>query len=413
MDNELKDLLDFAKYDLMTSPDSAFISSIVFHLKFKWNTQISTAKTNGIDLEFNPKFFKLLSPKQRVFVLAHEGWHVALKHLNRFKAFSDSPQEAKLWNIAADYVINLMCHKAGMDTIQSPIIDENGVMIYEKSLLDSRFEGMSTDEVYMFLKQEREKQQQQQGSNGSQGSNGNNQGTGFKVPQKPDMDDLGHTPEGMSEAQLEEIIDDIIINAAVTAQMKGEYGTIPGNIQADIQKIIAPPLPWHVLFMRFMTSFAKNDYSYSRPNRRYLPDIVIPTLHSPSVEKIVFACDISASVSDEEFSLYLAKIEEARRIINPKETHIITFDTAVKDHYIYLPTDRITKFPFKGRGGTDPKCVLDYIDREKNKPTFLVFFSDMDFCSPENKPPYPVLWVGVNVWRKPHVNFGQYIEYDA
>lgn len=396
IDKELEDLLDFAKYDLLVHKNTTFITNIVYHLKFKWNNSIPAARTNGLNLEFNPVFFKALSPSQRVFVLAHEGWHVALKHLTRFKHLIKTKQDAIDLNIAGDYVINLMCHKAGMDVIQSPV-KVDGNVIFNKALLSYEYDNMSTDEVFMLIRKKRE-----------------NNPSSKSLPDCPDMDDLEFPDDSVSDDEIQEIeekINDIVINAATTARMQGSYSEIPGDIQAEIEKIISPPLPWHVIFMRYMLSFVKNDYSYSRPNRRYMPDMLLPTLHSPSIEKVVFACDISISVSDEDFSLYLSKINEARALLRPKETHIITFDTKVQGHFILSPTDRIEDIEFTGRGGTNPVCVLNYLKKTK-RPDFLVFFSDMDFNPPKEDPKYPVLWIGVNVYGTPRKqNFGQYIEY--
>lgn len=414
MQPNLEELLDYTKYDLMVHKNTAFISSVVYHLKFEWDSTIPTAQTNGLSLKFNPEFFKVLHPKQRIFVLAHEGWHVALKHLTRFTDICKTKEDFNLLNMAGDYVINLMCHEAGMDTIQSPVYLD-GKIIFNKSLLDHRFDGMSTDEVFMFLKKVEEHNKNKPNQPLPDKINGTST-NGFSIPSSPDMDDLDYisTTASIKEVkELEEAIDEIIVNAATVAHAKGEFGTLPSHLQAEIKNIISPPLPWYTLFMRFMNSFTKNDYSYSRPNRRYLPDIVIPSLHSITVERVVFACDISASVSDEEFSLYLAKIKEARNLLRPQITHIITFDTKVQGHFELGPMDSIDNIDFHGRGGTNPNSVFEYFeDNPRKKPSFIVFFSDMDFGKINYSPNYPVLWIGVSVYgkvKKPSI--GQYIEY--
>jgi len=46
-----------------------------------------------------------------------------------------------------------------------------------------------------------------------------------------------------------------------------------------------------------------------------------------------------------------------------------------------------------GRGGTDHVCVFDYIAEHRLNPSLFIGLTDLGSSFPEQKPPYPVLWV--------------------
>ena len=160
--------------------------------------------------------------------------------------------------------------------------------------------------------------------------------------------------------------------------------------------------------MNYVSTFAKNDYSYRKFNKRFLPDFYMPTLYSEAVGEIAAAFDASASVSDEDFRVMLGQVKQIQQLLSPEKTRLVTFDTQIQNEYI-LTNKPLNKLKFNGRGGTDVQCVFDHFD--KIQPKVLIVFSDMDFYMPKTKPKYPVIWIGVGVYRKNiTVPFGKYIE---
>jgi len=101
-------------------------------------SETDTMCTDGEYLWYNSAFVNSLTKKQRVFVMAHEVMHIISLHHTRMKPGMDH----QLWNIAADYVINLI------------LADIEGLTLPEEVLYDKKFEGMSTEKVYAQLKQE-------------------------------------------------------------------------------------------------------------------------------------------------------------------------------------------------------------------------------------------------------------------
>lgn len=375
MTPELSKALDRAKYKLIHKDKSMFLSTILFSLKMKIDDTIPTASTNGLDLKINPDFFMDLRDEHRISLFAHEAWHVAFKHMVR-----RGTADARIWNYAADHVINLMLKKAGYD-------------IPNNWLQEDRFDGMSTEEVYKILIVE-------------------------MPPTPPDyMDDID--PNGQNQATQQQI-SQTILKASMTSKMHGQKTggggqALPTEIEDELEKMTAPRLPWDSIFRKEVSSFARNNYTFSKFNRRFFPEFFMPTLNGETVNKVCFAIDASASVSDRELASMFAQMSYVQKTLHPKEMRLVVFDTDIRNDYVIKdPRKDLRKLKIQARGGTDFAPVIEYFNKPGNKPELLVIFSDMDtYPIPiEDKPDYHVVWVGVNAVQHP-IAFGKYIEYEV
>jgi predicted metal-dependent peptidase len=370
-----QDAMDKAKYKFFNCGKSVFLTTILFSLKFEWSTDIPTAATNGIHLLVNPDFFMSLNAgkmssidsDERLFLLAHEAWHVAFKHMLRLEE-----RDHKLWNMAADYVINYM-------------LVSKGYSMPAGGLYDRQYAGMNTEEVYTLLKK-----------NNVDSSN-------FE----PDLQNNPNaTPE--QQAALDAQVSGILAKAATQAKLaKEQFGDLPGDVQVGIDELLNPKLNWTTILQNYMTQFDKSDYSYRRPNKRFMPDFYLPSLYGESVANIAVAVDSSGSVSDAEFTAFVSEIESIRRRLNPEIVEVVAFDTAIRSSVVLNRSTSISNVTFSGRGGTRLSPVFDHFN--KKPPTVLIVFSDLDCTPMRDKPKYPVIWIAVNA-HNPHVEFGKLIE---
>lgn len=114
-------------------------------------SRCATAATDGKHLYVCADFIdSITSDADLVGLLMHEAFHVSMAHhLRRNK------RNPRLWNIAADHVINTLLVK-------------HGYSLPEGGCVDPRFAGMTTEQVYNIIaaefqqKQEQKKQQRQQ-----------------------------------------------------------------------------------------------------------------------------------------------------------------------------------------------------------------------------------------------------------
>jgi len=366
--------LNKAKITLISQRNSVFICTVLFSLKFSWDEETPTAKTNGLELLMNPDFFMSLSTEERVFLLAHEAWHVAFMHTTIDRRKSKSPIR---WNMAGDFVINLMLKDSGYKMPQGGLIDE-------------QYRDMSTNAVYDLLPEDTDENNPDFDS---------------------DIDDAEGSGAGADADEIEAKIEDIVVRASTQAQMQGQDpGSLPEHMRRILDKLLNPVLDWRTILQNYMTAFSKEDYSFSRPNRRFMPDHYLPGMHSESLGEIAVAIDTSGSVSPKEFAVFLTEINDIKESLRPTSTRVITFDTRIHDDIQLTADQPIDEVELHGGGGTDLRPVFK---RMKDKePIVLIIFSDLYCDEIRSDPGYPVIWIAVN-HKDAKVNFGDLIHYST
>src|SRR6056300_1327095 len=101
-----------------------------------------TAAVDGRNLYFNTQFFDAMNNKEIEFVIAHEILHCVFDHLGRREG-----RDPKLYNIAADYIVNNLLVRDRIGEKPS-FID---------CFQDFKYEGWTSEEVYEELFKEAEK----------------------------------------------------------------------------------------------------------------------------------------------------------------------------------------------------------------------------------------------------------------
>jgi len=333
-----------AKIKLMSTPDSAFFTTICFSLKQGWDETHNTAWTDGTWMKFNPTWFVSLTPDERVFLLLHETLHVAYLHMQR-----KSSKDHQKWNIACDHVINLMLIERGF---KMPVI----------GLADPQYKGMGAEEVYNLLPD--------------------------NLPPPP-MDDLRES--NIPPDELDRIVEDILVRAQIQSKMQGDKaGSIPGDIEIFLNKILNPKLPWQTILRKYLQVFNKTDYSFKRPNRRFFPKHHLPSMYSNSLMDLVIAVDISGSVSDYDFLVFISEVHAIFKKMKPKKITLIQFDEGIQSIDEIKSLHDLSKLKFTGRGGTNITKVVEWAN--ENKPELLMMFTDGYFKWPQLTTKANTLW---------------------
>ena len=113
--------------------DNPFFGTLCLRLKPVERDDLDTGATDGKHLFYNPVWFEKLRPEERIGFLAHEVMHVVLMHHTRRQE-----RHPEKWNVAADYVINL-------------ILKNNSFILPSGGLLDEQYADMTTEHVYNIL----------------------------------------------------------------------------------------------------------------------------------------------------------------------------------------------------------------------------------------------------------------------
>jgi len=386
--------LDEAKVALVLN--LPFFGRLLMELETVLDENLETiAAVSTRKLILNPKLFDPLPFDQRVGVLAHEVMHPALGHHWRGKW-----RDPERWNRAGDYVINL-------------ILADNKIVLPEGVLMDRRYAGLSTEEVYSQLEKKEQK-------GGGVPDKSPLRGDVQKNEPDPKTDGEGDDPNGNpggspaqspsgSSATQEEQDQTRWATALSEAMVKAKtWGKLPAGLQDWIEDIVEPELSWDRLLALYANEISKKDFSPSQFDHRFLEDeIYLPDMGVETVEAVI-ALDTSGSISQEDLKKFLA---EARAILNSASVsriRLITCDAEIGsdckiEAFDPEPTLKI------GRGGTRFEPVFEALEKTYPTPRLLLYFTDLCGSFPDNPPPYPVLWIVVDGETK--APFGQVFQY--
>ncbi|MDR2233872.1 MAG: VWA-like domain-containing protein [Tannerella sp.] len=358
----MKSNIEKAKTSLVLS--QPFFATIALGLKYVEDINEKTASTNGIILKYNPDYINGMTVEETVGLLAHEVLHIVnLHHLRR------EGRDTELWNKACDYAINGLLN--------------NKFKLPKNGLYNNRYDNMNAETIYADL------QSNQSDNNG----NGDNEGTGTgdgTPDNKPQAHDFGriedapaNTPEEKRQMEIE------TMGKIVQAVMAGKNaGNIPGGIEQMVEAYLYPKIDWKTQLRHLMSEITTNDYTWSKPNRRYIyRGIYLPTLESPEIGKTVVAIDTSGSIDDDMLSDFYTEMKEISESVKLPVT-VIYCDCDIRS---VSELEDKPVYPV-GRGGTDIIPVFRYIEEHIPECKVLVYFTDGLFNDFPDEPGYTTIW---------------------
>jgi predicted metal-dependent peptidase len=314
-------------------------------LKHEISEDFPTAATDGITIKYNPNFLLSITPEERLGLLAHEVYHVAFLHMTRIGKY-----DPKLWNIAGDYVINIL-------------LKDNGFTLPQTDCIDPYFRGWTTEQVYEYLLENQ-----------------------IELPEIPfDLIPREATPE---ESDL---VEDIVLKATQRTKLTESAGSIPNEVLRNIEDLINPKLNWTEVLYRYLDSTIKEHYSWKKPNKRYMPDWYLPSVYSESISNLTIAIDTSGSISDELLKSILTEIDFINTKIKPDRLTIIDCDNRIHNIYEIDSYQDILELKFSGCGGTNFNPVIKYCN--DNNTNLLLYFTDLYGKPLYYEPDYPIIWV--------------------
>jgi len=368
--------LSKVKISIMRNPKFALWSGLMTVGKTSVVDDLPTACTNGRDEKYGREFIKKLDDKELAFVVLHETLHKAYRHLFTWKKLAE--QDAELCNAACDYVINIQLVDMDKDqfVLAMPLHEGKAV-----GLVDERFRGMNTKQVFDILKEEEPPEGYEWRS-----------GSGF------DIHDW-EGANGLSEEQKKALAKDVdqAIRQGVIAEQK-VAGKGRGGLSRELEELLEPKIDWREVLREFVksTCSAKDASSWRRVNRRYLSgDIYMPSLIGERVGHLVLGIDTSGSVGGKELAEFLSEVQGIAKEVHPEKVDLIYWDGAVAGHEEYDGTnvDNIVQSTQpKGGGGTDPRCVMEYLKDKNIQPEAIIMLTDGYIGDWGNEWQAPILW---------------------
>lgn len=325
----------------------------------------STLATDGRCFYYSNDFVNRLTPKQVEFGFAHEVLHNVFDHMGR-----RVDRDPMLSNIAADYAVNQILKDERIGEVP------DFIQIFQ----DNKYRGMSYEEIYDDLYSNAKKvdistlgelldEHLDGDGSGNGGEDGEQEGNGRGRPVLTDAE--------------KKAIRDEIKEAMVAAAQSAGAGKVPAGIARMIKTLTEPKMNWRQLLRMSIQSIVKNNFSFSRPNRKSQHSgAILPGMTNDETIDVSIAIDMSGSISDRQANDFLSEVKGIMDEYQDFKLDIWCFDTKVYNYEKFTGdnAEDILNYQVKGGGGTDFDVNFTFMKDNDIHPKKLLMFTDMYPC---------------------------------
>lgn len=374
-----------ARMILNKDPRFAFFVCLLMRLKVKVAWDIETMATDGRCLYLNPEFTMGLahdpdpSKSELVGVLVHEVMHCSNAHFARV-----GNRHMELANIAMDLAINPFIVECGLKLPKIVCLPGEGGFKHLPK-------GLNFEHYYSLLLKDCKKiLEDAKGSGFGQVTKGQGNGQG---DDEDDKEGGGSGGSGqMDEAEMAKVEAEWKVATSQAASAAKTRGKLPACIERYAEEAAQPKVNWKDQLRDFVTKFAKSDYSWSRPNRRYISQgLYLPGLHGEEIGDLVIAVDTSGSINQEMLAAFAGELNGITEAYACKMT-IIYCDAAVNRVDVVDGMGEPIKLKAVGGGGTSHRPVFEYVAKMDEPPVCVVCLTDLYTDFPKKHPDVPCLW---------------------
>lgn len=338
MDSDVKRELSASKMRLRTQ--SPYFNVLVSYLKpvqvADDDPRFDTAAVDGLRLYINRRFWLGLGPSVRDFVLVHEVLHCALGHCSKSRV---GMRNHVRWNIAADYVVNLIAKKAGFKVPSWVFIDE-------------KYDKMTVEEVYELL---------------------------------PEGIEMGKNPRDVYAGSGPDVEKDSLWRSA-KAQAKTASKMFASDPLGDYLSITLEQstVDWRRVLWRELTEF---DADFKEWDSRLLSDEVFVE----DLEPHVFAFATAAICVDTSGSTFAVLGKFCGEVKAVAELYHNKVDLYFADAALLGPfgIEEIEK----PRGGGGTSFIPFFEEATKRKYKRVIYLTDLEGSFPKDEPDMKVTWV--------------------
>ena len=449
-----RQMLSKLTFDLIRK--QPFYGEVLIRLRDAAEVVSGTAYATAERIAYNPKYIEAMTQSQANFAFMHELCHVIFQHaarrngrdpvlwnvaadlvINEFltdsmNVFAESgiilecPKDILLANdfpavrrdiatLTVEQVYNRLLEvnedrKSTVDVMQElpceggengsgsvSSSDENN-SAGNRSSSDSSDEGNSNENIDNDGSSQAEEQQQQNDEDhATETIKVSDYGSTKKIP-KSLIDLAREQSKPETDTQAQDAVRRIITEVQTHTKF---HGNGHGTLEQELEDLNGTKIPWYRFVRRYLTSKEESEESYDTPNKNFLWKRRIVPGPVPSEESkladIIVAVDTSGSVFFDK-PLLEDFFYQVKSLIKDFELEgrVITWDTRVgedmeiTDQQDFAKTLRCVY----GGGGTDVKCVFDYIKKTyKNQYTAVIVLTDGYFSDPGPRPLRDVLMV--------------------
>lgn len=310
-----------------------------------------TAATDFKNIYYNVNFINKLDQDELVFLVAHEVGHCVFEHL-----ISRKERNPTLWNMAGDYVINLMLVNNKIGRLPTSV----------PGLYDTKYEKYITEQVYEDLVKNKAvpKDTLDFHIDMIAGRDGDSSDDKSKVP----------TLDAANAKALSDEIRQAVLQAAASSSK------LPVEISRLISDLTESKMDWKEHIRATIESNFKNDFTWMRPNRKgWHMNAVLPGMTTGDEISVAIGIDTSGSISQKTLRDFVSEVNGIMQQFDAYTIKIWQFDTNVYGYETFTHDDgkNILDYKIKGGGGTDFDANWKFMKRNEIVPDQFIMFTDM------------------------------------
>tara|TARA_R110000823_G_scaffold285140_1_gene403608 strand:- start:170 stop:1450 length:1281 start_codon:yes stop_codon:yes gene_type:complete len=400
--------------------NECFFATILLNLRAQM-IEGGTMGTDGTDLLWSWKFVDEECNSGKVaFVLIHEILHVVCRHHLR-----RGQRDPDRWNRAADYFINLLIIRMGLNTtwtdaqvkqftpeqFNAQRVRHEAYRMPQDGLLDTRFAGANTGEIYDILTKEDAQQEGKQPQPGEDGQPGEGNGSPEPCPWGNVEDATGQQGEALGAEDLKDAERDLAQVISIAAGVARGRGQLPGALGDAIQAADREGADWKDVLRDYITEATPNDINFSRRNRRHLNSpCIVPGRDLEGLGHVCFMTDASGSVTAKEFSQFMGDGLTIIDQFDPEKVTLIQFDWNAADPEELDQGETPKQVRLKS-GGTRFRAPFERAERDDILGDFdlIILFTDGGDDQWPEEPDCPVIWASTGAFHIPPP-FGQCVQ---
>ena len=354
------------------------LSRFIANVRIFWSFEINTACAGHGFIFFNPDFWDGIPEETRKTVLAHEVWHLILKHLQRGEGC-----DPDIHNQACDHVINLSLEKDGFTF--------DGT----NPLKDPIHLGKSSERIYNEIWEDRKK----------------NPPPPTGAPSKSQIEELikgilgADAASGAKGKTLQQQKEEAEANVD---EAQKSIGSTPGtnNIKLDMtkNKVQIQRATYQKIFEDYLTDpLSGGKRTFMRPSRRshgmptklLTPGRFPKRGHKNRLTHLVYALDVSGSITKQQAQQFHDSVRTIKDLLNPEKLTVLLFDTRIVFEKTFTDKEKYGNINVQAGGGTDLNDV--YKRMRILGAEAMVCFTDLCVNIPA-KPEWESIWI------VPHMN---------
>ena len=339
--------------------------------------EVGTAATDGFAIYVNPEYFGRLSDRQKMYVLVHEALHVVFDHTGRSRVYIEKygPNVRFLLNVVADAIVNRVIEEDLPRVFESA----RGIAVtwawfveffrevtgkIPPDPIEAGFERL-VDELLKHLRG----------------------GCPDGLPKVPV--DVGVKPgdarevypgdrelaEKAGELDTGEYARRVLARASVESRVVKMAGNVPGCLERYVARLLKPQLDWRRLLKQAFEQGLGRDVRrvWSRFSRKGgdLPYKVLQGLG-----RVFVLVDVSGSIDDREFTMFLTEIYGLLRQYRPCEVWAYFWDVGTRQRVRLARASDVKRVKAHGGGGTVILPTLMEVVERLRADDALVIMSD-------------------------------------